>query len=79
MEDEIMILNPLGQIAHNAWHEFAERHPDVKLDLFIIMPNHGHVLLWLKYQLELAQVGASDEERAFGNPITGSLSTLIGA
>jgi len=79
VEDGIMILNPLGQIADQAWHEFAERHPEVDLDIFIIMPNHGHVVLWIKHDPESIEREIPGKERKFGDAIPGSLSTLIGA
>ena len=78
-EEAVMILNPLGQIAHTAWLDFAENHPEIEIDIFIVMPNHVHVLLWILAPTNPADKPPSDKERAFGDAIAGSLSTLIGA
>lgn len=37
-----MVLNPVGQIAHDCWRAIPEHHHHVQLDEFVIMPNHGH-------------------------------------
>ena len=74
-----MLLNPLGEIADRAWHKFAERHPEIELDAFVVMPNHVHVLLWICASLEPAAANAPKKERQFGHAIAGSLSTRIGA
>lgn len=74
-----MIHNSLGQIAHAAWADFAENHPEVEIDIFIVMPNHVHVLLWILAHVNPADQPPPDKKRAFGDAIAGSLSTLIGA
>lgn len=76
--EQSMILNQLGQIAHAAWHEFADRHPETMLDRFVIMPNHVHVLLWLTQPPTVDNQQVEDKKRKFGDAIAGSLSTLIG-
>ncbi|MDP1725810.1 MAG: hypothetical protein Q8M15_03435 [Bacteroidota bacterium] len=40
-----MILNEYGQIAHNEWLKTTEIRPNVRLDVFIIMPNHIHGII----------------------------------
>ena len=44
-----MILNELGQIARSEWFKTAELRPYVELidDEFVIMPNHGHGIIWI--------------------------------
>jgi putative transposase len=75
----VMILSPLGRIADQCWVEFAERHTDARVDVHVIMPNHGHVLLWLMGASELADPAAASKTRKFGDAIAGSLSSLMGA
>ena len=72
----VMVLSPLGRIADQCWAEFAERHTDARVDVHVIMPNHGHVLLWV---LGPPDSGAPGKTRKFGDAIAGSLSSLIGA
>jgi putative transposase len=74
-----MIHNSLGQIAHASWADFAENHPEIEIDIFIVMPNHIHVLLWILASANPADKPPPNKVRAFGDAIAGSLSTLIGA
>ena len=77
--DGAMVLNPLGHIADQCWAEFAERHTDAQVDAHVIMPNHAHVLLWIKGSVESADPDAPSKPRRFGDAIAGSLSSLVGA
>ncbi len=45
--DQEMVLNPIGQIAHDGWQEIPEHHSYVAIDAFTMMPNHSHGILWL--------------------------------
>lgn len=40
-----MILNPMGLIADACWRAIPEHYPHVRLDAFVIMPNHVHGIL----------------------------------
>lgn len=42
-----MKLNQYGQIAHDEWAKLSERFPNVKMDVFQIMPNHIHGIIVL--------------------------------
>jgi len=76
--EQTMRLNPLGQIADACIAALTKRHPNLIVDTSIIMPNHGHLLLWLK--ADPTQPGAvpSQKKRKFGDAIAGSLSVIIG-
>ncbi len=43
--DGAMRLNNPGQIAKAAWDELSARFPSVRLDAFIVMPNHVHGII----------------------------------
>jgi len=45
--DNEIVLNELGQIAKNEWEQTAEIRENVKIDEFVIMPNHIHGILWI--------------------------------
>jgi hypothetical protein len=89
-----MILNDVGEIANACWLTIPDHYPQVKLDEFVVMPNHMHGILWI-----MDDITASVEARGgtmhcattgfnrathdpvvreFGKPIPGSLSTIIG-
>jgi REP element-mobilizing transposase RayT len=40
-----MILNELGNIVHNEWHNLTNKYPYIDLYEFIVMPNHFHGIL----------------------------------
>ena len=41
-----MVLNDYGQTAYIEWVKLAERFPNFELDVFQIMPNHLHGILF---------------------------------
>ena len=49
MNDE-MILNECGEIADKCWMEIPEHFPNVELHEFVIMPNHVHGIIEIKYK-----------------------------
>jgi REP element-mobilizing transposase RayT len=40
-----MRVNEWGEIAHMEWMKTAEIRPEIKLDEFVIMPNHMHAII----------------------------------
>jgi putative transposase len=71
-------LTPLGQIAHATWPALLARNTHAQLDEYVVMPNHMHVLIWLR--LAPAQgTAAVGKPRAFADCIAGSLSVLVGS
>ena len=79
VEDGAMTLNSLGCIADRCWAEFAERHPEVRVEAHVIMPNHAHVLIWIGGGPSAADAAPPELPRRFGDAAAGSLSVLIGA
>ena len=45
IKNNSMILNRHGEIARNAWLDLPNHHTNMKLDEFVIMPNHLHGIL----------------------------------
>jgi REP element-mobilizing transposase RayT len=78
IENEGMILNDFGLIAHREWEKLTERFSNFELDVFQIMPNHMHGIILLKgVEGEKGYI----EEGAGVNPARkgGNLSGEIGA
>ena len=40
-----MTLSPIGEIAKDCWLEIPKHFPFVKLDAFVVMPNHAHGII----------------------------------
>ena len=45
--DGVTVLNTLGQIAESGWAEIPTHFPQVELDLYVIMPNHVHGIVFI--------------------------------
>ena len=89
------ILTEVGKIARDEWFKTAEIRPYVKLyeDEFVIMPNHGHGIIWIVDEVGTWQGRVQDwtEQRArqrraptensekFGKPVKGSIPTIVRA
>lgn len=48
IRDGKMILNSLGHLIQNEWYELTNRFEHIKLDEFVIMPNHTHGIIIIK-------------------------------
>jgi REP element-mobilizing transposase RayT len=51
IKENEMILSEIGLISSKYWLEIPEHFPHVKLDEFVVMPNHIHGILILDYSL----------------------------
>jgi len=83
-----VILNGRGKIARDEWFKTAELRPYVKLyeDEFVIMPNHGHGIIWIVDEVDEGRpVGIrrrripTDNIEKFGKPVKGSIPTIVRA
>jgi len=88
-----MQLSEIGQIAHQNWIKISEHFPFIRLDAFVVMPNHIHGILIIDNPISFGDVvetlhatslqQSSDpptiknEEMASISPKTGSLSSVI--
>jgi REP element-mobilizing transposase RayT len=43
----VMELNAVGKIVRNEWLKTAELRPNIRLDEFVVMPNHFHAVVWI--------------------------------
>lgn len=59
VSDSAVVLGPAGRIVLQAWLSLPSHYPFLKLDEFVVMPNHIHGLLWiLDMQANHVDVGA---------------------
>lgn len=63
--DGSMQLNPLGLVVEAHWQNLSKYHPRLRLDEFVVMPNHMHGILFLVNEVDPA-VGAG-----FGDHLDG--------
>ena len=57
--NEEMYLNDLGKIADECWRAIPEHFPNVDLGVHVIMPNHAHGIIVIRYDNSPSIVGAT--------------------
>ncbi|MDZ8050284.1 MAG: transposase [Aulosira sp. ZfuVER01] len=67
-----MKLNLLGTIARESWREIPQHFPHIQLDVFVIMPNHIHGILWI-----INTTKREDEPRKYGKMVAGSIPCVV--
>ena len=75
-----MILSEIGEMASFFWKEIPEHFNHVKLDEYIVMPNHIHGILILDYSLVGTRHGMALQRNGtnqFSKPIKNSISVII--
>jgi len=73
-----MFLNKFGAIVKDEWLKTTQLRKNVKLDEYIIMPNHFHGVIILEdinNQKDTARRVPTQE--SFGKPISGSVPSII--
>jgi REP element-mobilizing transposase RayT len=73
IEDGEMRLNEVGEMIKNTWLEIPNHFESVELDVYAILPNHFHGILWIIPIINQPIVGAPD---MFGQ---GQALPLVGA
>ncbi len=85
-----MRLSAIGKIAKRNWKRISKRYPNVRLDRFIIMPNHIHGIVIIdnknaprrrnaprRVRTEEARRVRTIHENRFGSLINNSLPSII--
>ena len=75
-----MILNELGEIVAEEWQRVAKLRRNVKLDLFVVMPNHMHGLVIIETRQDCNSVRTvpASGEMPSDTLKAGSLGAIIG-
>ncbi len=69
-------LSEIGEISSTFWLEIPKHFPHVKLDEFVVMPNHIHGLLILDYSSVGPRHGMTLQSQ-FYRPVKNSVSVII--
>lgn len=72
----VLVLNRLGEIVHDILVDIPNHFPGVKLDEFIIMPNHVHGIIVISVGTRHV-VSLQNHTEQFGKPTVGSIPTII--
>ena len=79
--DGQMHLNEAGEWVKQCWLDIARHFSHIRLDAFVVMPNHMHGIFWI---VEDAEAVDKDGEACrtcatekFGKPVAGSIPTVM--
>ena len=73
--DQNVELTWKGEIVQDLWVEISQHFSYVKLDEFVVMPNHLHGILWIVEQND--SIPSKRKNPNSVNPQTGSLSVIV--
>jgi putative transposase len=48
IDNDKMMVNQYGEVVQISWNELPDHYNNVELDVFVIMPNHIHGIIFLK-------------------------------
>lgn len=71
-----MELSEAGRIVENEWLNVKVARCNIRLDQFIVMPNHFHAILWIEGNYK-GTASCAPTIQHFGQVISGSLSAII--
>lgn len=81
--DAKMILNDFGTIAYQQWEKLPDRFTNIELDVFQIMPNHMHWIIFLTDYVSWTGAspactnGVNDEKPKDVGDIVGAYKSLV--
>jgi len=70
-----MVLNDAGAMAHDEWVKTSEMRQNIKLDEFVVMPNHIHGIIIIGDCRGTMHRAPTAEQ--FGNPTSNSIPAII--
>jgi putative transposase len=70
----IIHLSKLGEIARQELEQLSVKFSRIHLDVFVIMPNHIHVLITISASDAAIQIANAE---AFSHPVSGSIPTVV--
>jgi putative transposase len=70
-------LNSYGELVEDCWRQIPDRNRPVQLDVFVVMPNHLHGIVLLGSAAAVGGTARRARTEAFGQPVPGSLPTLV--
>jgi len=79
VRDDETVLSSIGQIVSACWIEIPHHFPNVKIEAYVVMPNHIHGILTIHSNWK----GAGSQEKlaapmeSFGKPTPRSIPTIV--
>jgi len=73
-----VILSRLGAIVEECWLAIPTHFTQVELVTHVIMPDHLHAIIGLRYEVGKSIRASEKQSRDFAVPVTGSIATIVG-
>lgn len=70
-------LNEYGLAVRAEWMKTSQVRTNLETDVFVVMPNHFHAVLFIGKTTGTARRAATDTREAFGRPRSDSLPTVV--
>jgi REP element-mobilizing transposase RayT len=75
ISQEEMHLNDIGKIIREEWLKTQKMRPGIKIDEFVVMPNHLHGIIMVNDGRGTLQRAPTKEQ--FGKPTSNSIPTIV--
>ena len=81
-----MILSESGKIVQSEWMHTPEIRPNIRLDMYVIMPNHIHGIIVItgrgtKHRAPTGHISMTKQNttnyESFGKPTSNSIPTIV--
>ena len=69
IKDGKVLLNEAGKVILSWWYELPKKFPNIKLDTFIVMPNHFHGIIIIDDLHVCSNEGDTDKKPTLGTVI----------
>jgi putative transposase len=79
LRGNIAVISPLGEIVKACWIEIPQHFPNVKVEAYVVMPNHVHGILTIHSK----PLDANPQDKtaaaveSFGKPTPNSIPTIV--
>jgi putative transposase len=71
-------LSPIGDIVRACWVDVPNHFPGIKIEAFVVMPNHMHGILAIEERARRAvPLREAARLEAFSKPVPGSVPTIV--
>lgn len=72
-----MILNKWGEVASGEWIKTEQIRSGVRIDEFVVMPNHLHAILLIDACRGTMHRAPTETWEQFGKPVSSSVPTIV--
>jgi len=79
IQNDEMMLNECGCVLRDEWLKTAEIRTEIQAGEFVVMPNHFHGIAIIDADMGRGTARRAPTTERFGQPISGSLPTIVRA